>query len=64
VTVPETFDSLMVKGDVAFQQGHYPDALSAYSKAHSLNPRHPAVRRKIVLVLTMLGRAEEARKYQ
>jgi predicted Ser/Thr protein kinase len=64
VTVPETFDSLMVKGDVAFQQGHYPDALSAYSKAYSLNPRHPAVRRKIVLVLTMLGRAEEARKYQ
>ena len=64
VTVPEAFDSLIVKGDVAFQQGRYQDALSAYSKAYSLNPRHPAVRRKIVLVLTMLGRAEEARKYQ
>ena len=63
-TVPETLDSLMVKGDLAFQQGRYPDALSAYSKAYSLNPRNPAVRRKIVLVLTMLGRAEEARKYQ
>jgi cytochrome c-type biogenesis protein CcmH/NrfG len=62
--VPETFDSLMLKGDVAFQQGRYQDALGAYSKAYSLNPRHPAVRRKIVLVLTMLGRAEEARKYQ
>ncbi len=63
-TVPETLDSLMVKGDLAFQQGRYPDALSAYSKAYSLNPRNPAVRRKMALVLTMLGRAEEARKYQ
>jgi predicted Ser/Thr protein kinase len=64
VSVPETFDSLMVKGDVAFQQGRYQEALGAYSRAYSLRPRHPGVRRKIVLVLTMLGRGEEARKYQ
>lgn len=64
VNVPESFDSLMVKGDMAFQQGRYQEALGAYSRAYSLHPRHPGVRRKIVLVLTMLGRGEEARKYQ
>jgi cytochrome c-type biogenesis protein CcmH/NrfG len=49
---------------VAFQQGRYQEALNAYSKAYQLNPRSVEARRKIALALTLLGRLEEARKYQ
>lgn len=61
---PETYDSLIVSGDVAFQQGEYQQALDAYRKAYRLNPRSREARRKIALALTLLGRAEEARQYQ
>ena len=54
----------MLKGDLAFQQSHYEAALAAYSKAYRLNPNNPEVRRKIVVTLTLLGRAEEAQRYK
>ena len=54
----------MLKGDLAFQQGHYEDALAAYSKAYQLNPDNRDVRRKIVVTLTLLGRAAEAQRYK
>ena len=49
---------------MAFQQGNYQRALDAYMKAYQLNPRSREAKRKIALALTLLGRAEEARKYQ
>jgi cytochrome c-type biogenesis protein CcmH/NrfG len=49
---------------MAFQQGRYQDALNAYSDAYRLNPRSVEARRKIATALTLLGRLEEARKYQ
>jgi serine/threonine-protein kinase len=61
---PETFSSLVLKGDLAFQKGNYQDALTAYSKAYQMNPNSREVRRKIAVTLTLLGRPEEARKYQ
>jgi serine/threonine-protein kinase len=61
---PETFESLIVKGDIAFQGSHYQDALDAYSRAYRLNPNSREVRRKLATVLTLLGRGDEARKYQ
>jgi serine/threonine protein kinase len=61
---PETFDALLVKGDLAFQQAKYQDALDAYSKAYRLNPHSAEARRKVALALTLLGRGDEARKYQ
>jgi cytochrome c-type biogenesis protein CcmH/NrfG len=61
---PETFDSLSLKGDLAFQQGKYQDALNAYSKAYKLNPYNREARRKIAVTLTLLGRVDEAAKYQ
>jgi len=61
---PETFDSLSLKGDLAFQQGKYQDALNAYSKAYKLNPYNRDARRKIAVTLTLLGRVDEAAKYQ
>lgn len=61
---PETFDSLLVKGDVAQLQGHYEDALAFYKKAYLRNSTNPGVKRKIVTVLTLLNRPEEAAKYK
>jgi serine/threonine-protein kinase len=61
---PETLGSLLLKGDLAFQQSRYQEALNAYSKAYQLNPRSTEARRKLAIVLTLLGRPEEARKYQ
>ncbi len=54
----------MLKGDLAFQQSRYDDALAAYSKAHQMDPNNREVRRKIAVVLTLLGRAEEAQQYK
>jgi serine/threonine protein kinase len=62
--LPETFSELVMTGDLAFQQGDYQKALAAYSKAYRLDPRSREVRRKIAVTLTLLGRPEEARKYQ
>ncbi len=61
---PETFKGYMLKGDLAFQQSHYEDALAAYSKAHKIDPNSPGVRRKLAAVLTLLGRPEEAQRYK
>ena len=63
-TQPETFQGYMLKGDVAFQQNHYEDALAAYSKAYQINSNNREVRRKIAVVLTLLGRAQEAQQYE
>ncbi len=63
-TRPETFKGHMLKGDLAFQQSRYEDALAAYSKAHHMDPNNREVRRKIAVVLTLLGRAEEAQQYK
>jgi len=61
---PQTFEGWIVQGDQAFQQNRYAEALNAYSKAYLLNPRSPQARRKIAMTLTLLGRIDEARKYQ
>ncbi len=60
----ESFNSLLLKGDMAFQQSRYPEALAAYQKAFKLDAANREVRRKLAVVLTLLGRPEEARKYQ
>ena len=58
------FGALLLEGDLAFQRNAYDNALSAYAKAYQLNPRDPSVRRKLVVVLTLLGRAMEAQQYR
>lgn len=55
---------MILKGDLAFQEGKYQDALDAYSKAYTLNNKSREVRRKITVTLTLLGRPEEAQKYK
>jgi eukaryotic-like serine/threonine-protein kinase len=64
VPQPETYESLIVAGDMAFQQGHYQAAVDAYKKAYALNPGSVEAKRKIVVALTLLGHPEEAQKYQ
>jgi serine/threonine-protein kinase len=61
---PETFSALLLRGDLAYQQSHYEDALASYKKAYLLNSKNAEVKRKITVVLTLLGRPEEASKYQ
>jgi eukaryotic-like serine/threonine-protein kinase len=63
-TQPQTYDALIVAGDMAFQQGQYQQALEAYKKAYAVNPQSGEAKQKIVVALTLLGRPEEARKYQ
>ena len=63
-TRPETFQGYMLRGDLAFQQSHYEGALAAYSKAYQLNSNNREVRRKLAVVLTLLGRAKEAQQYK
>ena len=63
-TQPQTFKGYMLTGDLAFQQSRYEDALAAYSKAHQLEPNNREVRRKVAVVLTLLGRADEAQRYK
>lgn len=60
----ETYESLIVKGDLAFQQGKYSDALNAYSKAYVLRPRSAEAKRKIATTYILMGKPEEAAKYQ
>lgn len=61
---PETYTGLIVRGDVAIQQSKYEDALQAYLQAYRLNPRSSEARQKIALAYTLLGKPEEAAKYQ
>jgi eukaryotic-like serine/threonine-protein kinase len=60
----ETLSSLLLKGDLAYQQSHYEEALASYKKAYLINSKNAEVKRKIAVVLTLLGRPEEASKYQ
>ena len=63
-TQPGTAQGYMLRGDLAFQQGQYGDALVAYSQAYQTDPNNREVRRKIAVVLTLLGRPEEAQRYK
>jgi serine/threonine-protein kinase len=60
---PDSFSSLMVKGDLAFQQDHYEEALQSYRKALEFKPADAMIRRKLAITLTLLGQPESARKY-
>lgn len=62
--LPESFDAIMIRGDQAYQQNHYPEALTDYLRASHLKPRNASVRRMLVLVLTLLGRTEAAQVYR
>ena len=64
ITEPEDFHSLVMRGDMSFQQNHYATALATYQKAYQMKPGDSSVRRKLAVVLTMLGRPEEAQKYR
>jgi serine/threonine protein kinase len=61
---PESFASIVVSGDQSYQQNRYSEALSHYLDGLRLRPHDPSVRRKLVLVLTLLGRTEEAQAYR
>jgi len=54
----------MVRGDVAFQQERYKEALQFYKKALQLNPAAGSIRRKVATTLTLLGQHESARQYR
>lgn len=60
---PDSFSSLMVRGDLAFQREHYKEALQLYQKALQLKPADGTIRRKMAATLTLLGQAEAARQY-
>ena len=59
-----SFDSWLVGGDLAFQGSRYDRALVAYLKAYAIRRNDAGVRRKIATTLTLLGRPEEAQRYQ
>ena len=61
---PEDFDTLILRGDEAFQKNAYDSALAAYMKASRLNPSNEGMRRKLRVVLTLLGRPTEAQRYR
>jgi cytochrome c-type biogenesis protein CcmH/NrfG len=58
------FDALILRGDEAFQKNAYDSALAAYMKASRLNPSNEGMRRKLRVVLTLLGRPAEAQSYR
>ena len=58
---PPTFSALMLQGDLAFQRNRYAEALARYSEAARRKPANPGARRKISLVMNLLGRGQEAR---
>ncbi len=63
-STPQTYQSVMLEGDLAFQEGKYERARALYLKALRMNPRSRAARRKLVTVMTLLGKPEEALKYK
>jgi serine/threonine-protein kinase len=63
-SAPETFSAVMLKGDMAFQEGQYQKAYAHYLKAYRMNPGSREVKRKLVMILTLLGKPEEALKYK
>jgi serine/threonine protein kinase len=58
---PSNFSSLMVTGDLAFQNEHYDEALRFYKMARLVNPTNAAVRRRLERTLSMLRQSESAR---
>jgi hypothetical protein len=60
----DEFNSLILRGDGAFQQNAYDSALAAYLKANQVKPGNAAVRRKIKVAMTLLGHTAEAQKYR
>jgi serine/threonine-protein kinase len=58
------FDASILRGDEAFQKNAYDSALAAYMKASRLNPSNEGMRRKLRVVLTLLGRPAEAQSYR
>lgn len=63
-SAPETFSSVMLNGDMAFQAGQNPKAYAHYLKAYRMNPGSREVKQKLVMILTLLGKPEEAQKYR
>lgn len=63
-SAPETFSSVMLKGDMAFQEGQNQKAYAHYLKAYRMNPGSREVKQKLVMILTLLGKPEEAQKYR
>ena len=63
-SAPETFSSVMLKGDMAFQAGQNQKAYAHYLKAYRMNPGSREVKQKLVMILTLLGKPEEALKYK
>ncbi len=54
----------MLEGDMAFQEGNYQKAYAHYLKAYRMNPSSREVKRKLVMILTILNKPEEALKYK
>ena len=54
----------MLKGDMAFQEGQNPKAYAHYLKAYRMNPGNREVKQKLVMILHLLGKPEEAQKYR
>ena len=63
-TEPDSFSSWMVRGDLAFQQDHYGEALELYKRALQLRPADAGIRKKVATTLTLLGEPERARQYR
>jgi thioredoxin-like negative regulator of GroEL len=63
-SAPESFSSVMLKGDMAFQEGQNQKAYAHYLKAYRMNPGSREVKQKLVMILTLLGKPEEAQKYR
>jgi serine/threonine-protein kinase len=52
---PGSFTYWMVRGDIAFQQDHYEEALQDYGKAQLLKPADGTIRRKVAITRSLLG---------
>jgi tetratricopeptide (TPR) repeat protein len=61
---PDSFSSWMVRGDLAFQQDRYGEALELYKRALQLRPADAGIRKKVATTLTLLGEPERARQYR
>jgi hypothetical protein len=61
---PQTFSSVMLEGDMAFQEGNNQKAYAHYLKAYRMNPGSREVKRKLVMILTLLNKPQEALKYK
>ena len=54
----------MLEGDMAFQDSQYQKAYAHYLKAYRMNPASREVKRKLVMILTLLNKPQEALKYK